>query len=126
MPDAAPVSSADLPVKSSGIIILLSLGIIGLHEVKPIGRCIKPQRFPVPGFQSRLQVVGDPFSYADQGEALDHGTYLMMQEGPGSGVDEAMFARLLDVQPVKRFQRPVGLTVDGRTCRESMSADEDR
>src|SRR3546814_4496559 len=47
MPDAAPVISADLPVKSSGIIILLSLGIIGLHEVKPIGWCIKPQRFPV-------------------------------------------------------------------------------
>src|SRR3546814_3717734 len=75
MPDAAPVISADLPVKSSGIIILLSLGIIGLHEVKPIGWCIKPQRFPVPGFQSRLQVVGVPFSHADQGEAPDHGTY---------------------------------------------------
>src|SRR3546814_137217 len=107
MPDAAPVISADLPVKSSGIIILLSLGIIGPHEIEPIGRCIKPQRFPVPGFQSRLQVVGVPFSYADQGEAPDHGTYLMMQEGPGSGVDEDMFARLLDVQPVKRFQRTV-------------------
>src|ERR1700761_7671979 len=101
-------SSAGRPMSSWPRASVVDRRVIGPDEIKPVGRCVEPQRGPIACFERGAHIIRRPFALADQRQTTDHRTYLMMQERSRRGEYADPVATLHHIEPVERAQRAVG------------------
>ena len=85
---------------------------------------MKPSDCPVARLQRLGHLLFTPAAHADQRQATDHATHLMVEEAACGGVYAHLFTVSLNIEPIKRLDRILRLALDRAEGCEIVAADE--